>query len=615
MKKSLNKKIKLLSLLVISALVILVGKETVFANDSAPTSFVAKSYALSPKPIGLTNNISVKKTSTGAYIYCYDVNKVIPNNITYTKKSMVNDLAIQYIIDSGLDDKTDNDFFATQAALWIYLLDNGMMKDTEYGYIAKIKKQINSPTYKDYYLSQDIKRILENAYGVKKTGSFSGTKLSITTNSMSFTEKSKYYVSNFVKVSTNFTKDKWSVKLTNAPSGSYVEQESDGFTVYVPVSSVSEGTSVKVNAEVSANAVIRTTYRYSASDSKYQDMLYASRDNQLITDSISGSIYKEKPVEPEKEPTKIYVSKKDITNDKELPGATLIVRNSKGIEIDRWVSTNEVHYVKNLSVGTYTLEEIYAPDGYVLSNEKITFRVYKDGKTSTVTMYNKPKELTKVVISKKDVTNSKELPGATLVVKDSNGKVIDEWVSTNEVHELKNLSEGTYTLEETIAPKGYILSTEKITFKVTRDGKTSTVTMYNKPEDVKENIIVISKKDITNDKELPGATLTVKDAKGNVIDKWVSGNESHIIKGLTAGTYTLEEVSAPKGYVLNKETITFEVKDNGEITEVVMYNTPESTEIVVPPTGLDSSSVAYIIGGLIIAIGSVLIYKNAKKQN
>lgn len=523
MKKSLNKKIKLLSLLVISTLMILVGKETVFASVSAPESFTAKTYALNPKVLGLTNNINVKKTTTGEYVYCYDVNKLLPNNTKYTKKSVVDDLAIQFIIDSGLDDKTDNDFFATQAALWIYLLDNGMMKDTEYKYIAKIKTQINSATYKDYYMSQDIKRILNYAYGVKKAGSFSGTKLSISTRNISFSTQGKYYVSNFINVDTNMTNSNWNVKLT-APSGSYVDKSSNGFTIYVPVSSVSEGETVRVSAQVSGNAVIRTTYRYSASNSAYQDMLYASREDKLVTDSINGSIYREKPVEPEKEPTKIYISKKDVTNSKELPGATLIVRNSKGTEIDRWVSTSEPHYVKNLAVGTYTLEEIYAPDGYVLSNEKITFYVYKDGKTSTVTM-------------------------------------------------------------------------------------------YNKPEEVKENIVVITKKDITNDKELPGATLTVKDAKGNVIDKWVSGNESHIIKGLAAGTYTLEEISAPKGYVLNKEVITFEVKDNGEVTEVVMYNTPESTEIIVPPTGLDSSSIAYILGGLIIAIGSVLIYKNAKKQN
>lgn len=610
MKKSLNKKIKLLSLLVISALMILVGKETVFASDSAPTSFTAKTYAMSPKPLGLTNNISVKKTTGGVYVYCYDVNKLLPNNTVYTRKTSVDDLAIRYIIDSGLDDKTDNDFFATQAALWIYMLDNGMMKDTEYKYIAKIKTQINSSTYGNTAVAKDIKNLLNNAYALKKTGE---TKryIEIATNRISFGLRSNEYVSSFIQVKTNIADKNWKVELVNAPYGSYVEKTSDGFKVYVPASSVKEGTTVNFSANVTGATVNRTTYRYSASNSAYQDMLLASREVVNLSDSVNLTISKPRELNP----TEIYVSKKDITNEKELPGATLIVRNSKGTEIDRWVSTNEPHYVKNLSVGTYTLEEIYAPDGYVLSNEKITFTVSKDGQIKTVTMYNKPKDLTKVVISKKDVTNSKELPGATLVVKDSNGKVIDEWVSTNEAHELKNLSEGTYTLEETIAPKGYVLSTEKITFKVTRDGKTSTVTMYNKPEEVKENVIVITKKDITNDKELPGATLTIKDSKGKVIDKWVSGNESHIIKGLAAGTYTLEEISAPKGYVLNKEVITFEVKDNGEVTEVVMYNTPESTEIIVPSTGLDSSSIAYILGGLIIAIGSVLIYRNAKKQN
>ena len=46
------------------------------------------------------------------------------------------------------------------------------------------------------------------------------------------------------------------------------------------------------------------------------------------------------------------------------------------------------------------------------------------------------------------------------------------------------LKEGKYILEETIAPEGYELSTERITFEVKKDGKIDTVVMYNTPEDL-----------------------------------------------------------------------------------------------------------------------------------
>ncbi len=86
-----------------------------------------------------------------------------------------------------------------------------------------------------------------------------------------------------------------------------------------------------------------------------------------------------------------------------------------------------------------------------------------------------------VEITKKDITNKKELPGAKMKVTDSeSGKVVDEWVSGKKAHIIKNLVEGRkYILSETLAPRGYKLSKEKIEFIAGSDAK---VTMYNKPE-------------------------------------------------------------------------------------------------------------------------------------
>lgn len=100
----------------------------------------------------------------------------------------------------------------------------------------------------------------------------------------------------------------------------------------------------------------------------------------------------------------------------------------------------------------------------------------------------------------------------------------------------------------------------------------------NATTEIKLNLttkVQISKVDVTTGQELPGATLTVKDVKGNVIDTWVSTNEKHVIEGLKPGKYTLTEEIAPEGYVLSTETVEFEIKADGTVTEVVMENAPK----------------------------------------
>ena len=275
--------------------------------------------------------------------------------------------------------------------------------------------------------------------------------------------------------------------------------------------------------------------------------------------------------------TKVKISKKDITTKEELPGAKLVIKDANGNVKASWTSTNEPKYIEGLAAGTYYLSETAAPSGYELYTESIKFTVYANGTVSKVIMYNSPKKVTKVKISKQDITTKKELPGASLTIKDANGKEVISWVSTNEPKYIEGLAVGNYTLCETQAPDGYVLATECIKFTVKNDGSIASVIMYNskKPveEEPKPTKVQISKQDITTKKELPGATLVIKDANGKEIEKWVSTNEPKYIENLAEGKYILCETQAPDGYVLATECVNFTVKADGKVTKVVMYNT------------------------------------------
>ena len=267
--------------------------------------------------------------------------------------------------------------------------------------------------------------------------------------------------------------------------------------------------------------------------------------------------------------TKTKISKQDITTKEELLGATLVIKDKNGKIIETWVSTNEPKYIEGLEPGDYTLTETIAPDGYRLSSETIKFSVKEDGSLTSVVMYNTRKNI-KLYVNKLDKETKEELAGATLVIKDKDGKIVDKWISTTSVHYNDKLPEGEYTLIEEKAPNGYKLYNEGIKFKLVDSDKATNIVIYNEKKDVTK--VRISKQDITTKAELPGATLIVKDKNGVEIDRWVSTNEPHMIEGLAVDEYTLTEIIAPNGYILSTETINFSVKEDGSVTDVVMYN-------------------------------------------
>ncbi len=241
-------------------------------------------------------------------------------------------------------------------------------------------------------------------------------------------------------------------------------------------------------------------------------------------------------------PTEMFVSKRDFTNDEELPGATLVIKDMDGSIVTTWVSTDEPHRVTGLHFGeplhsdgdprhrwyaladdiTFRLIQKSDEDGkpleecevYYLTTKNILFWKWEDWKLlddATVIMRD---DIIKVQISKKDLTTKEEeLPGAELTLADVEGNEIDRWISTDTPHRMEKLPAGKYTLTEVTAPDGYAIA-ERVEFEVLPTGDVQTFEMFDDIIKVK-----ISKVDITTNEELPGAELVIKDKDGNEIDR------------------------------------------------------------------------------------------------
>ncbi len=147
---------------------------------------------------------------------------------------------------------------------------------------------------------------------------------------------------------------------------------------------------------------------------------------------------------------------------------------------------------------------------------------------------------TSVDISKQDITNGKELPGAKLEIRAADGNLVESWTSTKTPHTVRGLElEKEYTLTEKRAPDGYA-EAESIVFKLVQEGTEQVNEVYVKSDDdwVKLDdatvimqdapVLDIDKTDIAGNL-LPGATLTIRDADGEAIDTWVTDYKTHSV--------------------------------------------------------------------------------------
>ena len=221
--------------------------------------------------------------------------------------------------------------------------------------------------------------------------------------------------------------------------------------------------------------------------------------------------------------------------------------------------------------GRYRIVEITAPAGYLLDSTPMEVSFTYEGQQIAwqVVDATNTNLRTTVNISKQDITNGKELPGAKLEIRDADGNLVEGWTSGKVPHTVRGLElEKEYTLTEKRAPDGYA-EAESIVFKLVQDGSEQSNMVYVKSNDdwTKHDdatvimqdapVLDIDKTDIAGNL-LPGATLTIRDANDEVVDTWTTDYKTHHVPisddflklsdDSKEYIYTLTEDAAPAGF-------------------------------------------------------------------
>ena len=300
-----------------------------------------------------------------------------------------------------------------------------------------------------------------------------------------------------------------------------------------------------------------------------------------------------------------------------LAGATYRVSGSPNMDQNAGelvVNADGTSNTISLPSGTYYVKEIVAPKGYNLDTNVYTVTV-TSGETATLRVKDEPKfDPLSIKVQKKSAdTPDKELSleGAEYTVKyykektedttgltpfrtwifktDKYGQILirDKWkIGGDELFKEDDGTTvglyGTYTFEETKAPKGYVKTDGIISTQIIDSNNQGQSVNVLKDVVDNEKLITVEVDKVSEETtgvktKIGGAIMQLKKADGTVIETWTTEKDkSKVFKGLEAGKYILHEKKAPAGYVTAKD-IEFEVSAVSEVQKIEMIDEITST--------------------------------------
>lgn len=243
--------------------------------------------------------------------------------------------------------------------------------------------------------------------------------------------------------------------------------------------------------------------------------------------------------------------------------------------------------LKAVEPGWYRITETEPPAGYAMKDPSTLDVFMEADEDKTVTFENQP--LNSLVIKKVDATDGHVLQGAKFRVRyfegvtGTGGTTIGEYeTSAQGTIVITGLKAGTYIVEETHAPAGYIIDdAPKTVYLSGKEQAAVTVEIANQPD----SGLTITKLDSVTKEPLAGAVFEIRNSAGGVV-----GNSNGIyttdesgtihLPGLATDTYTVQEKKAPEGYILDGTPQTVKLI-HGETHSLTFYNAPKGALVLV----------------------------------
>ncbi len=255
----------------------------------------------------------------------------------------------------------------------------------------------------------------------------------------------------------------------------------------------------------------------------------------------------------------VRISKTDITGSDYLANCLIEIKNADD-EIVLRAYTDDDGYlpVFHAVPDTYTYREVLAPEGYALCTSELTFTVNEKGEVTGQTAI--ADDYTRFSVLKVDSFHS-PLPGVEFGLFREDGTLQASAVSDdNGLVTFEKIPYGIYTIEETKPLSGYLKNFTKVPISIDGSFVNPTEPIATLDNCLAE--ILIQKVD-QHHAVLAGAEFGLFDGNGEQVMTAVSDSEGMVrFVGAAYGTYTIREVSAPDGYLLNHDAISVTIDDS-----------------------------------------------------